>query len=98
MARYDVYPNPNGGFIVDVQADLVDGLKTRIVVPLLALNEAPKPARRLNPVFTIEDQQYVLVTQFLAAIPLSVLVSPVASLAQQSDEITAALDMAFHGF
>ncbi|MEO9340909.1 CcdB family protein [Mesorhizobium sp. SB112] len=98
MARYDVYPNPNGGFVVDVQADLLDGLKTQIGVPLLPLNDAPKPARRLTPVFAIDGEQYVLVTQFLAPIPLSVLVFPIAGLARQSDEITAALDMAFHGF
>jgi toxin CcdB len=36
----------------------------RFVAPLLPLNEAPRPAARLNPVFTIEDQPHVMVTQF----------------------------------
>ncbi|MBS1183360.1 MAG: plasmid maintenance protein CcdB, partial [Proteobacteria bacterium] len=36
MARFDVFPNPGGsGYLLDVQADLLDGLNTRIVVPLL---------------------------------------------------------------
>lgn len=51
MARYDVYPNPDGGYILDVQADLLDDLTTRVVVPLMMATLAPSPAKRLNPIF-----------------------------------------------
>lgn len=98
MARYDVYANPGGGFVLDVQADLLDELKTRVVVPLLPLDTAPQPARRLNPVFEIEGMRCAMVTQFLAAVPVSVLAAPVANLSGHHDDIVAALDMVFHGF
>jgi toxin CcdB len=98
MARFDVYANPGGGFVLDVQADLLDELKTRVVVPLLPLDAAPQPARRLNPVFELEGTRCVMVTQFLAAVPVSVLASPIANLSAHRDEIVAALDMVFHGF
>lgn len=98
MARYDVYANPGGGLVLDVQADVLDELKTRVVVPLLPMEKAPQPAKRLNPVFEISGVRYVLVTQFLAAIPLSALSDPVSNLSDRHDEIVAALDMVFHGF
>lgn len=98
MARYDVYPNPTGGYVLDVQADLLDDLKTRIVIPLLMRTLAPLPAKRLNPSFEIEGVDHILVTQFMAAIPASTLKKPVMNLSSSHDEIITALDMVFHGF
>lgn len=98
MAKYDVYSNPGGGYVLDVQADLLDELKTRIVIPLIIKALAPIPAKQLNPSFEIEGGEYVLVTQFMAAIPVSVLKNPVTNLSNSHDEIVSAVDMAFHGF
>lgn len=99
MARFHVYPNPDGaGYLLDVQADLLDNLNTRVVVPLLPLDAAPSPANTLNPVFTIEGNAVVMVSQFLAAIPAQILKVPVASLAGSRTEITVALDLLFQGF
>lgn len=54
MARFDVYRNPEGdGYLVDLQADLLDHLNTRIVAPLLPVDRAPKPAATLNPVLNV---------------------------------------------
>ncbi|PHS79207.1 MAG: plasmid maintenance protein CcdB [Rhodospirillaceae bacterium] len=98
MARYDVYANPNGsGYLLDVQADLLDTLNTRVVVPLLAKNQAPKPADRLNPIFEIKGEQVIMVSQFLAAVPVSILQNPVANISENIT-ITNALDMVFQGF
>lgn len=99
MARFDVYARPGGaGYVLDVQADVLSGLNTCIVVPLLPLAEAPEPAKRLNPVFEVGSEPHVMVTQFLAAVPRSLLRSPVATLAEQDSAIMAALDMVLVGF
>lgn len=99
MARFDVFENENGaGYLLDVQTDLLSGLNTRVVVPLLPESSAPIPAQRLNPVFSIGGQELVMTTQYMAAVPEGELRSVVASLAEQQDEITAALDMVFLGF
>ena len=99
MAKYDVYPNAHAeGFLLDVQSDLLDVLNTRVVVPLLDLSNAPTPAAHLNPVFRIEGREVVMVTQFLAAVPGSVLQRPVTSLDAEHAQITRALDMVFQGF
>lgn len=98
MAKYDVYPSPGGGgFAVDLQTDLLAGLTTRVVAPLLPAGSAPTPAKLLNPVVEIDGDAHVMVTQFLSAVPARPLGSPVANLAA-ADEITRALDLLFQGF
>lgn len=99
MAKYDVFPNPSGdGFLLDVQTDLLSDLNTRVVVPLLAKSTAPKPASRLNPIFEIDGQTIVIVTQFLAAVPTGILKPPVGNLEQEFEKAATAVDMLVQGF
>lgn len=99
MARFDFYENRGGvGYLLDVQANLMSSLNTRIVVPLLPRRDGPKPAGRLNPVFQIEGKAYIMATQFVASIPVSELGDKIGSLARREVEIGDALDMIFVGF
>ena len=99
MARFDVYRMATAqGFLLDVQTDLLNGLSTRVVVPLLPLTNAPLPAQRLNPVFDIENLEVLMATQFLAAVPESELKEVVGNLEGSQNEISVALDMLFSGF
>ncbi|TVP43496.1 MAG: plasmid maintenance protein CcdB [Halomonas sp.] len=99
MARFDVFENEGGtGYLLDVQSDILSGLNTRVVVPLLPKSTAPTPAQRLNPVFSIEGQELVMATQYMAAVPEGELRSGIGSLAEKQDEISVALDMLFLGF
>lgn len=84
--------------MLDVQSDLLSGLNTRVVVPLLTKSTAPTPAQRLNPVFSIEGQELVMATHYMAAVPEGELRSGVGNLAEKQDEISVALDMLFLGF
>ncbi len=84
--------------MLDVQADLMRHFNTRVVIPLMKLNEAPTPAARLNPELEIEGVAYVMVTQYLAAVPLKDLGKPLANLADRRDDIVAALDLLLQGF
>ncbi|GLO72816.1 plasmid maintenance protein CcdB [Phaeobacter inhibens] len=98
MARFDVYTSPDStGYLLDVQADLLENLNTRIVVPLIPLDAAPTPAKRLNPIFDIRSGRYVMVTQFLSAVPASLLKTPVLNLASCDSDIMQALDLALTG-
>ncbi len=99
MARFDVYLNPDGnGYLLDLQADLLDHLNTRLVAPLMPPSDAPIPARRLNPVFQVGGGKAVMVTQYLAAVPTTGLNEPVASLKRHHVEIVNAVDMLMQGF
>lgn len=99
MARFAVYRNPDGeGYLLDIQADLLSHLNTRIVVPLLPVGIAPKPAGTLNPLFDVEGNAVSMVTQFMAAVPAQLLKTAVANLQDRRGEITAAMDLLFQGF
>ncbi len=99
MARFDVFPNTEGrGYLLDLQADFLETLDSRIVAPLLPGEEVVRHARRLNPAFRVKGKNHVLLTQSLAAVPVSILKTPVASLREYTTEITNALDMIFYGF
>jgi toxin CcdB len=99
MAQFDIHPlRAGGGLIVDVQSDLIGILNTRMVVPLLPPAQAPKAARRLNPVFAVGGEPVVFVAQFITALPLAELSAASGSLFDQQDAIRAALDMLFLGF
>lgn len=99
MARFSVYRHQEGsGYLLDVQADLLSHLNTRMVVPLLPVSDAPLPAATLNPVFEIDGIEVSMVTQFMAAVPAQLLKTPVANLEYRRNEITAALDLLFQGF
>jgi toxin CcdB len=99
MARYDLYRNDEGsGYLLDVQSDLLEGLSTRVVIPLMPPNIAPIPGRRLNPTFTIDGKDHVMVTQFMSALTASELPYAEGNLSSHHDDIVAALDMLFQGF
>jgi toxin CcdB len=99
MARFDVFREREGsGYLLDVQNDFLEHLNVRVVVPLMLPNIAPKPAHRLNPIFEVEALKYVMVTQYIAAIPVNELGALAANLRTHDYTITEALDMLFQGF
>jgi len=98
MSRFSVYANPEGpGYLLDVQANLLSQLNTRVVVPLLPKGHSPLPAQTLNPVVDVEGVPHVMVTQFMAAVPARLLQTQVLSLDDRSHEVISALDCLFQG-
>ncbi len=99
MARYDLFSSVGAeGYLLDVQTDLLDHLKTRVVIPLLPAGKTPPPIKRLNPIFEIGGQKYVLATQLLSAVPVQELTRREHNLSRHHDQIVGALDMLFQGF
>lgn len=99
MGRFSVYPSLSGsGYLINVQADIMHPFNTRIVIPLLPLDEAPKPANTLNPLFDIKGIQYSMVTQYMAAVPVKDLRVEAFSAQNRHNDIVAAIDFLFHGF
>lgn len=99
MAKFDVHRQKQGGyFLLDCQADLLNGLNTRLVAPLLPVAQAPQPAARLNPIFDVEGERLVMVTQFAASVSVRELGEVVQSLRSEMDAINVALDMLITGF
>lgn len=101
MAQFDLHKNPRGGaypLLLDVQAELLAGLATRVVVPLMTVKRyGARPITRLNPIATIHGVEHVLLFQELAAVPPAALGERVGSLAERRADLVAALDLLFTG-
>ena len=103
MAQFDVYLNPNAHtrkvipYLLDVQADLLDTLATRVVVPLVLAEEMGLAAKHLNPQFKIKGAAVVMSSAELAGVSTRTLGDKVTSLKNKRDEIIAALDLLFTG-
>jgi toxin CcdB len=103
VARFDVYRNPNRKsrervpLLLDVQADLLSGLSTRLVVPLVRAAEFSRPAEKLNPVLRIEGRNYVLSTAEMAAIPVKALGERITSVQPDAPAILGAVDFLISG-
>ena len=104
MAQFDVYENQNPEtkkyipYLLDVQADLLDDLSTRVVVPLITAAAMGKAAKHLNPKFKILRTNVIMSTAELAGVDLRILGDKVCSLKEHRTEIIAALDFLFTGF
>jgi len=103
MAQFDIYRNPNPEsntiipYLLDVQADLLDVLVTRVVAPLHTMASISKPLRHLNPIVEVNGERFVLSTAELAAISAGILGESAGNVRSSRDEIIAALDFVFTG-
>jgi toxin CcdB len=99
MPRYDVFASrTEGNYVLDVQSDLLDNFKTRVVVPLLPAASVPPPMRKLHPIFEINGRKLVMATHLIATVPARELGESRLNLTKHHDDIVAALDMLFQGF
>ncbi len=101
MAQFDLLRHTRSKrypLLLDVQADLLRDLATRVVAPLTPVKRlGGKPISRLNPVVAVGGKQYAILFQELAALPVTAIGEPVGSLRSRRDELTSALDLLFTG-
>lgn len=104
MARFDVYQQTQADarrrtpFLLDVQNEFIDGLETRVVIPLRAATSYQHRLRDLNPELEVNGKRVVLDTSALAAIPVRELGKCVDNLHTHSAEIQSALDCLFGAY
>ena len=100
MARFDVYRySEEVPFVIDVQANLLTSLKTRVVVPLLPQAQAKQEhLPKLPPVIKLKGKNYILMTTDMSVIRLSDLKEPVDNTEDQRQIIVDAIDFLFQGF
>ena len=102
MARFDVHKMKEQAdvpLVVDVQADFLEDLRTRMVIPLLPMADAKdEVAVRLKPVVNVAGEPFVLMTTDVSAIASSALGECVASIERQQQLVIDALDFLFQGF
>lgn len=99
MARYDLHRRRGTrDYLLDVQADLLCALPTRMVVPVLPAAEGPPALNELNPQVEIEGELHTIFPQYMASIEKRELGKPLGSLASQGERIGRALNLLHRGF
>jgi toxin CcdB len=100
MAKFDVYLySKDVPLVVDVQANLLSDLKTRVVVPLLPKAQAKQEALpKLKPVIKVKEKEYIFMATDIGTISLSGTGGLVANVEDQRQTIIDALDFLFQGF
>jgi toxin CcdB len=103
MAQCDVHANeaPSSRayapYVLDVQADLLGDLDTRVVVPLVRAELFGRRIDRLHPAFEIDDETFVMATHLLAGVARRDLGARKTNLLDQRYTILAAIDMLLSG-
>ena len=103
LKQFDVFPNPKPErratypFIIVLQSDLMPNLRTRVVAPLIPVTKIAG-WERLMPEVTVQRNRYVISMPDLGAMPVSVMLAPIANLEDCRYQIIGAIDLVFSGF
>jgi toxin CcdB len=103
VAQFDVHINPDTKthrtipFLLDVQADLLEKLATRVVVPLYSASAFGAPAKHLNPKFKIKGKAVVMSTAELTGMQVAGLGEKAANLNGERESIIATLNFLITG-
>ncbi|KFZ28147.1 plasmid maintenance protein CcdB [Pseudidiomarina atlantica] len=104
MSQFWAYHNPNSRtcaeypFLLEVQSDLLSDLRTTVVMPLTAMqNAATSRMAKLNPLFIIDGKHYIGLVQEIAGLERKHLGEPAVDLTDYHADIVAALDFLISG-
>ena len=104
MAQFDVYRNPSARqredmpYMVNVQSDLLDGLPTRLIMPLAVPSLVPSSIPlNLCPRVDFDGQRFHALAQLAAPFRVRDLGKPVGSVPGSASDIVAALDAVVSG-
>jgi toxin CcdB len=104
MAQFDAYQNGSGfredavPFLLNIQSDLLESSKSRVIIPLRLPHTAGTLVRRLNPVFQVGGTKVALMTQEITSLPTSVFGPRVEAMIDRRDDIMAAIDLLISGY
>lgn len=103
MAQYDVFTNPSRSasdgipYVVVIQSDLLDGLATRLTLPLAEFTAGTKVPMALCPVIVVKGQRLHALAHYAAPLPAKLLKRPVDNVAAQGSALVSALDAVLSG-
>jgi toxin CcdB len=105
MPQFSIHQNLNPAskklypYLVNVQSTLLDVLDTRLVIPLtLKARFDGKPIKGLNPVLVLDGDDFIILTQQMAAIHLKNMGPTIFDGSENRQEILSAIDLLITGF
>lgn len=102
--QFDVYANADKDtsktypYFMDIQANLLDSLNSRVVIPLTPIGNIEKEyPKNLCPTIQVKDKDFALLTHQITSVPISLLKKKSASAESNRNEILAAIDFVVTG-
>lgn len=103
MAQFDLYENQNREslltypFLLEIQADILRDLNTRLTVPLAV---ATKPYKRLpfTPIIEVHEKCYMVMFHLMASYPINEYGAVVGNLEKHRSELLSAYDFMIQGY
>ncbi len=101
--QYDVFVNPSKSvedgipYVVVIQSDLLDGLPTRMTIPLAVINDSVSSPAVLCPVVIVKGKKFQALAHYAAPLPAKLLRRPVDNVALQASALVAAMDAVLSG-
>jgi toxin CcdB len=102
IRQFDVVANPDAEeaahwpYLVVLQSDLISGLRSTVVAPLVSRPNF-EGAHRLNPIVVVEGHEFWLATHELFAVDQRILRKKITTLSDDRYTITGALAFLFTG-
>jgi toxin CcdB len=98
MAQFDVHrAEAEGALVVDCQSELLDDLKTRVVIPLYSSDTAAWNFPRLTPTIQFGEESFILATPDLATVATRELGPSLGSISDQRYVVLNAIDFLLTG-
>jgi toxin CcdB len=103
MAQFDVYENGDQQsrhsepYVMDVQSNLLNGLATRMVIPLVSKETIGQPVDILNPVVRIANQNFYLSSPQLRSVHKDQLGNKIVTIVNQRDAVRASVAFLLSG-
>ena len=98
MRQWGVHQLKGGRqLVLVIQSDMLQGIDTYLVAPLIAQASAPSLDRRLLPTILAGDDPLIALILSIASVPRSEIGAFVAFAEHARDEVTRALDMVLSG-
>jgi toxin CcdB len=104
MAQFDLYANPVPSarrlrpYLLEIQSDLLTGMQTTVVVPLLVKGAEQSRFERLTPELKIGEEALRLWVPDILSVHRRALGRPITNLSSEREAIVAALDHLISGF
>lgn len=103
MAQYDVFTNPSSTasdgipYVVVIQSDLLDGLATRLTMPLAVFDAGTRVPTALCPVIVVKGRRLHALAHYAAPLPAKLLKRSVDNVAAQASSLVSAADAVLSG-
>jgi toxin CcdB len=103
VLQFDVFPNPVAAsrraypLMMCLQADLFADGTDKVVAPLALRRHLSGISSHIAPVVNIDDEEYLVMVNTLATLPVRLLSHRVANLSRHRDALLGAVDLLFYG-